>query len=150
MYLGAKLALALVVAMLATGPMWAGDKTSHKKNDNALVIKGKVVEDGKPQMAEIRVKSLDRKMPDRVVLTDSRGKFIVLGLQPGSYTITAHEEGTGYARSRATIKVERKGWANINFDLGLDKDLGNDASRISGHDHIHSASSHMAPNPLPR
>ena len=150
MYLAARVIVVFAVAILAT-PSFAGDKDKEKnKNKNQLVIKGKVIEDGKPQLAEIRVKSLDRKMPDTVVQTDSRGKFIVLGLQPGSYTVTAHEEGTGYARSRATIKVDRNGWANVNFDLGLDRDLGNDASRISGHDHVWSASSHMAPNPLPR
>ena len=133
----------LAIAMLAS-PALAGDKEKDKgANKDQLVIKGKVLEDGKPQMAEIRVKSLDHKMPDKVVETDSRGKFIVIGLKPGHYTVTAHEEGTGYARSRATIKVDRFGWANVTFDLGLDKDMGNDASRISGDDHLTDASSHM-------
>ena len=135
--------MVLVVATFAT-PVFAGDKEKNNKaNKNQLVIKGKVVEDGKPQMAEIRVKSLDRKMPDKVVQTDSKGKFIVLGLQPGNYTVTAHEEGTNYPRSRAVIKVDRYGWANVTFDLGLDKDAGNDASRISGDTHLTDASSHM-------
>ena len=129
--------IVFAVAVLAAGPTLAGDK-------EVFVIKGKVVEDGKPQDgAEIRVKSLDRKMSDKIVETDSRGKYIVLGLQPGNYTVTAHEPGTNYARSRAVIKVDRKGWANVNFDLGLDKNLGNDANRIDGHDHLTAGTSHM-------
>lgn len=138
--------MVFAVAVLAVGPTFAGDKGKDNDKDkvkNQLVIKGKVVEDGKPQDgAEIRVKSLDRKMPDKVVLTDSRGKYIVLGLQPGNYTVTAHDVDMKYPRSRALIKVNRNGWANVNFDLGLDKDAGNDASRIAGHAHFTQPNSH--------
>jgi hypothetical protein len=153
MHPGAKIMMVVAVAVLAAGPAFAGDKdkgqnrNSNKSTKNQLVIKGKVLEDGKPQMAEIRVKSLDRKMPDKVVQTDSKGKFIVLGLEPGNYSVTAHEEGTNYPRSRAVIKVDRYGWANVTFDMGLDKDAGNDASRIGGYDHLTEASSHMGSRP---
>lgn len=144
--------MVVAVAVLAAGPAFAGDKDKNKSNNknskNQFVIKGKVVEDGKPQDgAEIHVKSLDRKMPDRIVESDSHGKFIVVGLQPGNYTVTANDPGTNYPRSRALVKVNRYGWVNINFDLGLDKDLGNDASRIGGDDHLTDASSHMGSGP---
>ena len=126
----------LAVAIVAAGPALAGEK-------EVFVIKGKVVEDGKPHDgAEVRVRCLDRKVPDKVVQTDSHGKYIVLGLLPGNYAVTAHDSYTNYARSRAIIKAGRKGWANVNFDLGLDRDVGNDASRIGGHEHFTQPNSH--------
>lgn len=122
-----KIIVVFAVALFAAGPALGGEK-------EAFVIKGKVVEDGKPQGgAEIHVKALDRKAPDKVVQTDSRGQYVVLGLAPGSYSITAYDADTGYARSRATIKTGRNGWAKVDFDLGLDRNVGNDASRINGH-----------------
>ena len=126
---------AAAVTVLAAGSTLAGD-------NNVIAIKGKVVDDnGKPADAEIRVRALDRKAPDTVVLTDSRGHYIVTNLVVGRYAVTAHDD-MGYARSRAIIHVPRKGWANVNFDLGLDKDLGNDASRIGGHEHFTQPNSH--------
>ena len=127
--------MASAVALIASAPAFAGDKKE------AFVIKGKVVEDGKPQDgAEVHVRALDRKAPDKVVETDSRGQYIVVVLLPGSYSVTAFDPDMGYARSRAIIKTDREGWAKVNFDLGLDKDVGNDASRIGGHRQIRSDS----------
>ena len=134
----------LAVALLGAGPVFAGEK-------EVFVVKGKVVEDGKPQDgAEVRVRCLDRAVPDKVVQTDSHGKYIVLGLLPGNYAVTAHDAYTNYARSRAIIKAASKGWANVNFDLGLDRDVGNDASRIHGHAHFTSPSSHSPTIPTIR
>ena len=51
--------MASAVALIASAPAFAGDKKE------AFVIKGKVVEDGKPQDgAEVHVRALDRKAPD--------------------------------------------------------------------------------------
>jgi carboxypeptidase family protein len=141
--------VAFAVALFAAGPGLAGDKKEKgekKEGKEVFVIKGKVVEDGKPQDgAEVHVRSLDRKEPDKVVETDSKGHYIVLGLLPGSYSVTAYDPDMVYARSRAIIKTNRKGWAKVDFDLGLDRDVGNDASRISGHEHFTQPNSHGAP-----
>ena len=132
----------LAVALAMAGPVFADEK-AEKAGKEVFVIKGKVVEDGKAQDgAEVRVRCLDREVPDKVVQTDSHGKYIVLGLLPGNYAVTAHDAYTNYARSRALIKAGRKGWANVNFDLGLDRDFGNDASRIGGHEHFTQPNSH--------
>jgi len=129
---------AIGVTLVTAGSTWAGDV-------NVIAIKGKVVDDnGKPADAEIHVRALDRKAPDTVVLTDSRGHYIVTNLVVGKYSVTAHDD-MGYARSRATVDVPRKGWAKVDFDLALDKDVGNDASRIHGHAHFVSPSSHGSP-----
>jgi hypothetical protein len=99
--------------------------------NNALVIKGKVKgDDGKASDgAEIRVRALDRKAPDKVALTDSRGQYIVVGLVPGRYSITASDPD-GYARSRAIIKADHKGWARVDFDLALDSMAGDGANGV--------------------
>jgi carboxypeptidase family protein len=101
--------------------------------DNGLVIKGNVMDDdGKPaDGTAVRVKALDRKAPDKVVRTDSRGHYIILGLAPGKYSVTAYDL-FGNARSRALIKSERTGWARVNFDLALDSMVGDDATTAKG------------------
>jgi Carboxypeptidase regulatory-like domain len=136
MTLRLNLIAAAAVALIGAGPAFASG------NDKVLVIKGKVIEDGKPiDGAEIRVKALDRQVPDKVVESDSHGKFIVLGLLAGNYSVTAYDPD-GFARSRALIKTTQKGWASVNFDLGLDRDVGNDASRINGHGFFTQPNSH--------
>jgi hypothetical protein len=133
MYSRAKVIISFTAAMLVACSIFASD-------NNVLVIKGKVMgDDGKPaDGAEIRVKSLDRKAPDKVALTDSRGQYIVLGLIPGKYSVTASDPD-GFTRSRALIKSDRKGWARVNFDLALDSIVGDTATtmkqvrNISGH-----------------
>jgi hypothetical protein len=105
-----------------------------------LVIKGKVKgDDGKAVTgAEIRVKALDRKAPDKVAVTDSQGQYIVNGLVAGRYSITAFDPD-GIARSRAAINADRGGWARVDFDLALDSMVGDSANGvrqtivISGH-----------------
>ena len=140
----AKIIVAFAVALLAASWTLASD-------NNVLVIKGKVIgDDGKPaDGAEVRVKALSRKAPNKVVQTDSLGQYIVLGLMPGNYSITAYDT-SGFARSRAMIKTDRKGWARVNFDLGLDTIVGEGGDTINGHDHIKSASSHFAAMALKR
>jgi Carboxypeptidase regulatory-like domain len=140
----AKIMVALAVAAVAASSTFGSD-------NKILVIKGKVIDDeGKPaDGTEVRVKSLDRKAPVKIVQTDSRGQYIVLGLAPGEYSITAYDTG-GNARSRAMIKTDRKGWARVNFDLALDTIVGDSANRITGHDHMTSASSHLGPIPMLR
>ena len=142
---------AAAVGLLAAGTTFATDKDENKegkdyltKNPKALVIKGKVIGDnGKPlEEAEIHVKPLDRKAADSVVVTDSRGKFIILGLPYGDYSVTAFDDH-GFARSRAIIKTDRKGWANVNFDLRLDQGRGDGAETINGHLHDMGPTSHM-------
>src|ERR1700716_2673947 len=132
----AKIIVAFAVALLAASWTLASD-------NNVLVIKGKVIgDDGKPvDGGEVWVMALGRKAPVKVVQTDSRGQYIVLGLVPGNYSITAYDT-SGFARSRAMIKTDRKGWARVNFDLGLDTIMGDGGETINGHDHITSASSH--------
>ena len=144
-----RLIMTFAVALLVAGSTFAADKEKdkdkdkdHGKKEVIAVIKGKVVDDnGKPADAEIHVRALDRKAADTIVLTDSRGHYIVTGLDPGRYSVTAYDD-VGYARSRAIIHIPHKGWANVNFDLGLDKDFGNDASRIGGHEHFTQPNSH--------
>src|SRR4051794_13801478 len=87
------------VGLLAAGLTLANEEKDAKseaehqapKHPKALVIKGKVIgDDGKPQSdAEIRVKPLDgnAKTPESVVITDSAGKYIVLGLTFGDYAV---------------------------------------------------------------
>ena len=118
MYPGAKIIVAFAAAVLAASATFASD-------NNVLVIKGKVIDDdGKPaDGTEVRVKAIGQKVPEKIVETDSRGKYIVLGLVPGNYTVTAYDS-TGNARSRATIKTDRKGWAKVDFNLGLDSMVG--------------------------
>src|SRR3954470_14213132 len=140
----AKIMASLAVAALAAGSVFAGDT-------NVLVIKGKVIDDdGKPtDGTEVRVRALDRKVPDKIVETDSRGQYIVLGLVPGRYTVTAYDF-FGNARSRALIQSQRKGWARVNFDLALDSIVGDTSNTITGYDHATSASSHMGGIPMLR
>jgi len=141
---------AAAVGLLAAGTSFAIDKEEQAvkekiaKDPKALVIKGKVIgDDGKPlEEAEIHVKPLDRKVQDTVVVTDSRGKFIILGLQYGDYSVTAFDDH-GFARSRAIIKTDHKGWVNLNFDLRLDEGLGDGANRVNGHLHDMGPTSHM-------
>ena len=143
---------AAAVGLLAAGSTFASEEkeakseaeTNASKHPKALVIKGKVIgDDGKPQPdAEIRVKPLDRKAPESVVITDSAGKYIVLGLTFGDYAVTAYDPH-GFPRSRAIIKTDRKGWANVNFDLRLDQGAGDGANRINGHLHDMGPTSHM-------
>jgi carboxypeptidase family protein len=139
-----KIVLGLAVAMLAANSTFARD-------NDALVIKGKVVgDDGKPAVgSEIRVKPLDKKGPDKVAVTDSRGQYIVIGLVAGNYTVTAYDSD-GYARSRAVLKTQRRGWARVNFDLALSSMVGDGGNTIEGHDHMTSASSHLGPLPMLR
>ena len=139
-----KIIMAFAAAVLAASSTFAGDK-------EVFVIKGKVIGDDRKPVddAEVRVKSLDRKVPIKIVRTDLRGQYIVIGLVPGSYSVTAYDPD-GYARSRALIKTERKGWARVNFDLGLDSILGDGGNTINGQDHMTSASSHLGPIPLLR
>jgi carboxypeptidase family protein len=144
MNLRAKIMVGLALAVLAVSSAFAGD-------NKVLVIKGKVMDDdGKPaDGTEVRVRALDRKAPDKIVETDSRGQYIVLGLIPGKYSVTAYDF-FGNARSRALIEAQRKGWARVNFDLALDSVVGDTANTITGHDHMTSASSHLGPLPLKR
>lgn len=123
-------------------------------DSNVLVIKGKVKgDDGKPlDGGEVRVKAIGvsgRKASEKVVQTDSRGQYIVVGLLPGEYSVTAYDT-FGNARSRALIKTDRKGWARVNFDLALDSIVGDGGNTITGHNHLTSASSHFAPMPMRR
>jgi hypothetical protein len=133
----AKIIVAFAVAVLAASSTLASD-------DSVLVIKGKVIgDDGKPaDDAEVRVKTIGRKAPDKIVETDSRGQYIVLGLVPGKYSVTAYDFA-GNARSRAMITTDRKGWARVNFDLRLDTIVGDGANRITGHNHLTSPCDHM-------
>src|SRR5437868_6414564 len=138
MYPRARIRAGFAAAIVAASSTFAAD-------NNVLVIKGKVIDDdGKPaDGTEVRVKAIGQKVPDKVVETDSRGKYIVLGLVPGNnYSITAYDS-TGIARSRAIIKTDRKGWANVNFNLALDSMVGDGGNTITGHDHITSAASHF-------
>jgi carboxypeptidase family protein len=139
----AKIITGLAMAVLAAASTFAGDQV--------LVIKGKVLDDdGKPaDGTEVRVRALDRKAADKIVETDSRGQYIVLGLPLGKYSVTAYDF-FGNARSRALIESQRKGWARVNFDLALDSIVGDTANTITGHDHMTSASSHPGPLPLLR
>src|SRR4051812_28799000 len=100
-------------------------------SDNVLVIKGKVVDDdGKPANGTaVRVKALDRKAPDKIVQTDTRGQYIVLGLTPGKYSVTAYDF-FGNPRSRALITNVRTGWARVNFNLALDSMVGDDVTGV--------------------
>jgi hypothetical protein len=133
-----KIIMALTVAVLAASSTFAGDKKE------VFVIKGKVIDDdGKPaDEAQVRVKALDRKAPVKIVQTDSKGQYIVLGLVAGNYTITAYDFA-GSARSRATIKTDRKGWAKVNFDFGLDSMVGDGGNTVDGQDHFASPCDHM-------
>jgi carboxypeptidase family protein len=136
----------VATVLLAAGSTFAGDK---KEGKDELVIKGKVIGDnGKPEPeAEIRVKRADGKGPESVALTDSRGQYIVVGLKVSDYTVTAYDPN-GFARSRALIKPSKKGWANVNFDLGLDKAQGDGADRMwqgALHGHLTNPNSHGAP-----
>ena len=142
MTIRSEIIVAFAVALFATGPATAGEK-------EVFIIKGKVIEDGKPQDgAAIHVRALDRKAPEKVVQTDAKGQYLVLGLVPGNYSVTAYDPDMNYARSRAIIKTNRKGWAKVDFDLGLDRDTGNDASRISGHNYFLNPNSHGALVPM--
>jgi hypothetical protein len=147
---------AMALMLIAAGSNFASDNKKDGKQDNdtdmkfdtkkpnVLVIKGKVIgDDGKPQAeSEIRVRRLDQKRPETSVITDSRGKYIVLNLVVGNYSVTAYDPN-GFARSRAIIKVDRKGWAKVDFDLGLDKTMGdNAAGRVDGHEHFTQPNSH--------
>src|SRR3954464_512997 len=140
----AKVILSFAVAVLAASSTFAEDK-------NVLVIKGKVIDDdGKPSDGtEVHVRTLDRKAVDKIVETDSKGQYIVLGLVPGKYTVTAYDF-FGNARSRALIETQRKGWARVNFDLALDSIVGDTSNTITGYDHATSASSHMGGIPMLR
>jgi len=140
------------MALIAAGSTFGSDKKDGKSDTdkpvklpaNALAIKGKVIGDnGKPEPdAEIRVKALDQKgAEETIALTDSRGHYIVPNLVVGNYSVTAYDPN-GFARSRAIIKTDRKGWANVNFDLGLDKAFGDGSNRINGHEHFTQPSSH--------
>jgi len=133
----AKIIVVFAVALLAASWTLAGD-------NNVFVIKGKVIDDdGKPaDGAEVHVKAVGRKEKDKVVQTDSKGQYIVLGLVTGSYTITAYDIA-GYARSRALIKTERRGWARVNFDLQLDSIVLQGGETIGGQDHFTSPCDHM-------
>ncbi|MFL6515585.1 MAG: carboxypeptidase-like regulatory domain-containing protein [Chthoniobacterales bacterium] len=133
----AKVILSFAVAVLAASSTFAEDK-------NILVIKGKVIDDdGKPSDGtEVHVRTLDRKAVDKIVETDSKGQYIVLGLVPGKYTVTAYDF-FGNARSRALIETQRKGWARVNFDLKLDSIVGDTANTINGHEHLTSGNSKM-------
>jgi hypothetical protein len=124
MHAVAKIVMTLAVATLAANFAVAN-------NDNVLVIRGKVTgDDGKPaDGAQIQVRALDRKAPPQIALTDSRGQYIVLGLVPGRYSVTASDPN-GVARSRAIIKSDRRGWARVDFDLALDTMVGDGANTI--------------------
>ena len=124
------------VALLAAGSVSAGDNPP-------LIIKGKVIGENKKPMpdAEVRVKALDRHLPDVVVTTDARGEYIVMGLRAGRYSVTAYND-LGIPRSRAIIQTTRKGWAKVNFDLTLE--AGDGANRINGHPHFTNPNSHGA------
>jgi hypothetical protein len=149
-------AVAVAMTLIAAGATFASDNKKDSKNDNdtdikfdtkkpnVLVIKGKVIgDDGKPQAdSEIRVRRLDQKAKETSVITDSRGHYIVLGLVIGNYSVTAYDPN-GFARSRAIIKVDKKGWAKVDFDLGLDKTMGDSAAgRADGHEHFTQPNSH--------
>jgi hypothetical protein len=144
MYPRTKIIAVFGLTFLAAGSLFAND-------NHVLVIKGKVIgDDRKPaDGAEIRVRALSRKAPEKIVQTDSAGHYIVLGLVPGTYSVTAYDP-EGFARSRAIIKTDRKGWAKVDFDLGLDSILGDGGNTITGHDHMTSASSHFGPEPIKR
>jgi Carboxypeptidase regulatory-like domain len=133
----AKIIVAFAVTLLAASWTLAGD-------NNVLVIKGKVIgDDGKPaDGAEVWVKALSRKAPVKVVQTDSRGQYIVLGLVAGNYSITAYDT-SGFARSRAMIKTDRPGWARVNFDLGLDSIVTYGGETVNGDNHLTSPCDHM-------
>ena len=122
----AKLILASAAALIVASSTLA-------KDNDALVIKGKVIgDDGKPVAgSDVRVKATDRTSPDKVVRTDSRGQYIVLGLVPGNYSVTAYD-AEGVARSRALIKTRRTGWAKVDFDLGLENASDDPVNRGTG------------------
>jgi len=93
--------LVALVAMVTAGSMFAGDS-------KVLVIKGKVIGDeGKPtDGTEVRVKALDRQGPDKVVETNSQGQYIVVGLVPGDYSVTAYDSfGNASAATRSSITI---------------------------------------------
>jgi Carboxypeptidase regulatory-like domain len=153
MFAKATIIVAVAAVLAAAGSMFADDNkpdnpnTDNKKSTN-IAIKGKVIDDkGKPADAEIHVKAVDRKSPEVVVLTDSRGHYIVTDLNIGRYSVTAFDD-YGFARSRAIIDVPRKGWAKVDFDLSLDKGQGDGPDRLwqgALHGHLTNPSSHGAP-----
>ena len=116
--------IALAVMLVTAGASFAGEKK------DAILIKGTVIGDnGKPcDNAEIKVLRVDRKGKEVTALTDARGRYLVYGLPPGAYTVTAYYHG--FARSRANIKTEHASWAKVDFDLGLDKGVGDGADRL--------------------
>ena len=114
---------ALTVALLATGSTLAAD-------NKLLLIKGKVIGDnGKPQEgAEVRALRVDAKGPEIVAITNTRGEYVLTVLPVGAYSVTAYFNG--FARSRAIIKTASKGWAKVDFDLGLDQGRGDGVDRM--------------------
>jgi hypothetical protein len=133
------LVVAFAAAVFASCSAFASDS-------NILVIKGKVIDDdGRPaDNAQVRVKTLDRKAPDKIVHTDSRGQYMVVGLVLGNYTVTAYDF-FGSARSRAWIKTNRKGWASVNFDFKLDSMVGDRETTMKGQVHVISGHAFGSP-----
>ena len=138
-----KLIAACAVTLAAAGLALADDNKSN--NNKLILIKGKVIgEDGKPQPdAEIRVMRAGGKDSIATTTTDARGTYMVTLLPMGAYTVSAYVDT--YERSRAHVKVFKKGWAKVDFDLRLDlnnfadhfdQDLRADGSPTSHGGHV--------------
>src|ERR1700760_4037020 len=72
--------------------------------------------DGKPLPGvEVRAEGANVKAATTVALTDVKGQYVLRGLLPAAYTVTASVGGT--PRSRANVMTQKNGWVRVDFDL---------------------------------
>src|SRR5690349_18686817 len=117
----------LTLALFFAGSLSAGDK---KEPNNSGAIGGTFTDDDGARLvaAEIRVESIGKKVKPVITRTDSHGRYIVKGLPPGDYVITAYIDGS--PAYRAKIRTSDKGYAKVDFDGRLYKQGAEGADRM--------------------
>ena len=118
-----RVAAVVAVALIAV----AGSATLGADNKSNKSVAGTVTgRSGKPlEAVEVRAVRVDGKAPPAVAMTALDGVYILRGLPPGTYSITALVDGLPL--SRAQIQTPSKGWVKLDFDLRLE--AGDGANR---------------------
>ena len=89
-------------------------------NAQGSMVKGTVMDtEGNPvEGATITIEATSGRGGKAEVKTNERGTFTQIGLQSGSYSVTAYKEGLGQPQT-GSAQVNTSGSAEINFTLGV-------------------------------
>jgi len=121
-------AMMALVMELTAGPLIFGADNKSDKQPNKSVAGTVIGRSGKPlEDVEVRALRMDARQRPIVTMTALDGVYILRGLPPGIYSITASVDGLPL--SRAQVQARDKGWIKLDFDLR--QEAGDTATRYN-------------------